>query len=262
MVDIDEKIEQFAQLILDSKNIVALTGAGMSTESGIPDFRSPDTGLWNKVDPYDFADINSYGKGGADNFDFMLETGMTIFRAKANKGHKALTRLQRLGKLEGVLTQNIDGLHQRARTQNVVEFHGNVREAICMDCSKIYPITEMINQYVQYRKMPTCKECSGMLKPNAVFFGELLDSSDLAKADEMVANCDLLIVLGSSLLVIPVAFYPSKALMVGAKLCIINIQPTGEDGNAEVVIHEKIGDILPKVVEIVEAKMKKQNLKP
>lgn len=259
MVDIDKKIERFAQLILESKNIVALTGAGMSTESGIPDFRSPESGLWTKVDPYEFSDISSYGKGGPEKFDFMLETGMTIFRAKPNKGHKALARLQRLGRLEGVLTQNIDGLHQRARTKNIVEFHGNVREAICMNCSEIYPITEMINQFVTSRKMATCKKCSAMLKPNAVFFNEMLDSSDLAKADEMVAKCDLLIVLGSSLLVLPVAFYPSKAIMAGAKLCIINIQPTGEDRNAEVVIHEKIGDILPKIVDIVEETMNDQN---
>lgn len=256
----DEKeIEQFADLILQADKIVALTGAGMSTESGIPDFRSPETGLWSKLDVDEFASINSYIDHPEKNLETMLELGTTIFRAKPHAGHKALTRLQKLDKLEAVLTQNIDGLHQKAKTKNVVEFHGNVNESICMDCGKVYPITRLINQVIRESRRPKCQNCGGLLKPNAVFFGEMLDSEILRKADEYVALCDLLIVLGSSLVVYPVAFYPSKAASSGSDLAIINIQPTEVDPYAEVVIHGKIGEYLPKIVDRVEEKVEQDN---
>ena len=185
------------------------------------------------------------------NLGAMLEMGMTIFKARSNKGHRAVTRLQRLGKLMGVMTQNIDRLHQKAKTKNIIEFHGNVMEAKCMQCREIFPITVMVNQALA-GETPSCEICNGSLKPNAVFFGEPLESKDLAAADKMVEECDLLIILGSSLLVYPVAFYPLKALNAGAKLAIINIQKTEIDNSCEVVIREKIGDILPRIVNIVE----------
>ena len=257
MKSFEEKIEQLAELILDSKNIVALTGAGMSTESGIADFRTPGTGLWEKVDPYEFASIHSYVGNPAKNLEFMLETGKAIFKARPNKGHKALTKLQRLDKLKGVLTQNIDRLHHKAKTKNIVEFHGNAYEAKCMTCGQIYEITFMVNQVMKGNYSPSCEKCRGMLKPNAIFFGEPLESSTLEAADQMIAKCDLLLVLGSSLVVYPVAFYPQKVLSNGAKLAIINIQETDMDSAAEVVIHDKIGDVLPKVVSIVENKINK-----
>jgi NAD-dependent deacetylase len=255
MSDLEEKIQHFAELIDESENIVVLTGAGMSTESGIPDFRSPGTGLWEKVDPNEFASISSYIANPQKNLKFMLEMGMKIFKAKPHKGHKALTRLQDLGKLNGVLTQNVDGLHQRAGTENVVELHGTANEAKCMGCHEVYSITVMLNQVVQGEYEPTCNECSGLLKPNAIFFGEPLESSVIREADDMVEDCDLLIVLGSSLLVYPVAFYPQKVLSNDAEVVIINIQPTEMDRYAEVVIHEKIGEVLPKIVDRVEQKL-------
>ena len=251
---LEEQINKLAKLILDSRNIVALTGAGMSTESGIADFRSPGTGLWEKVDPYEYASIDSYIAHPAKNLEFMLETGKAIFSARPNKGHKALTKLQKVGKLKGVLTQNIDRLHHKAKTKNIVEFHGNVMEAKCLQCGEVFPITNMVNQVLQGRS-PSCNVCKGMLKPNAIFFGEPLESQVLQAADEIIAGCDLLIVLGSSLVVYPVAFYPQKALSFGAKIAIINIQETDMDSQAEVVIHEKIGDIFPKIVSIVEEKI-------
>lgn len=256
-MQLEEKIEKLVEIILDSKYMVALTGAGMSTESGIADFRTPGTGLWEKVDPYEFASIHSYVANTSKNLEFMLETGRNIFRAKPNKGHKALTKLQKLGKLKGVLTQNIDRLHHKARTKNIVEFHGNAYEAKCMTCGQVYEITVMVNQVMEGNNSPSCEKCRGMLKPNAIFFGEPLESTTLEAADEMIAKCDLLLVLGSSLVVYPVAFYPQKLLSIGAKLAIINIQETDMDSAAEVVIHEKIGDVLPKVVSIIEEKIKK-----
>ncbi|MFX1266601.1 MAG: NAD-dependent deacetylase [Promethearchaeota archaeon] len=259
MNDLDDNIRKFAQIIIDAKNIVVLTGAGMSTESGIADFRSPGTGLWEKVDPNKFASIHSYVSDTQKNLEFMLEMGMNIFKAKPNKGHKALTKLQKLGKLEGILTQNIDGLHHKAHTNNIIELHGTANEAICMRCKEIYPITTMINQVLKGFYSPSCEVCGGLLKPNAIFFGEPLHSETLMRADKMIEECDLLIVLGSSLLIYPVAFYPRKALSAGAKLAIINIQQTDMDDYAEIVIHKKIGDILPRIVEIVKKNLKGLN---
>ncbi|MFX1477915.1 MAG: NAD-dependent deacetylase [Promethearchaeota archaeon] len=257
MSTLEDKIQKFANLILKSNKIVVLTGAGMSTESGISDFRSPGTGLWEKVDPYEFASIDSYMAHPTKNLEFMLETGRAIFSARPNKGHKALTRLQKLGKLKGILTQNIDRLHHKAKTKNIVEFHGNVMEAKCLSCGTIFPITNMVNQALQ-GKRPSCELCNGMLKPNAIFFGEPLESDVLAAADRMIKDCDLLIVLGSSLVVYPVAGYPQKALNLGAKLAIINIQETDMDSLAEIVIHDKIGDIFPKIISIAEKNINKE----
>lgn len=256
MNGLDDLIKKFAQLIIDANNIVVLTGAGMSTESGIADFRSPGTGLWEKVDPNEFASIHSYVSDTQKNLEFMLEMGMNIFKAKPNKGHKALTKLQKIGKLSGILTQNIDGLHRKAHTKNIVELHGTVNEAICMRCKEVYPITNMINQVLKGLYSPSCEVCGGLLKPNAIFFGEPLHSETLIRADNMIETCDLLIILGSSLLIYPVAFYPRKALAAGAKLAIINIQKTDLDNSAEVVIHEKIGDVLPEIINHVELKLK------
>jgi len=252
MSDLNIKIENFAKLIIDSNDIVALTGAGMSTESGIADFRSPGTGLWEKVDPYEFASINSYMANTSKNLEFMLETGRTIFRARPNRGHKSLTKLQKMGKLRGVLTQNIDRLHHKAHTKNIVEFHGNAYEAKCMSCGQIYEITIMVNQVMKGQSTPSCEKCSGLLKPNAIFFGEPLESETFQAADEMISKCDLLLVLGSSLVVYPVAFYPQKIISNGAKLAIINIQETDMDSAAEVVIHEKIGETFPRIVDLVK----------
>ena len=255
MNDLNRKIHKFAQLILETNNIVVLTGAGMSTESGIADFRSPGTGLWEKVNPDEFASIHSYVSDTKKNLDFMLEMGLNIFKARPNKGHKMLTKLQKLGKLKGILTQNIDGLHQKAHSKNIVELHGTAHEAICMGCNKIFPITTMINQVMKGENRPSCEACNGLLKPNAIFFGEPLRSEILSQADDMINSCDLLIVLGSSLLVYPVAFYPRKAISLGAKIAIINIQETDVDSFADVVIHEKIGDVFPLIVEIVEGEI-------
>ncbi len=255
MVDLENKIQQIAQLIIDSENVIALTGAGMSTESGIADFRSPGIGLWEKVNPDEFASIHSYVSDTGKNLKFMLEMGVSIFKSKPNKGHKSLTKLQKLGKLRGVLTQNVDGLHKRAKTENVIELHGTAHEAICMRCHTVYPITKLIDQVLKSNRSPSCEVCQGLLKPNAIFFGEPLHSDTLIEAEKMLSGCDLLLILGSSLLVYPVAFYPRKALSNGAKLVIINIQETDMDDHAEVVLHERIGDVMPKIVQIVIEKL-------
>lgn len=254
MEELEKKIEKLAQLIVDSEHVIALTGAGMSTESGIADFRSPGTGLWERLDPYEFGSIDSYRSNAKNMFEPLLEIGTTIFKSRPNKGHRALTKLQKLGKLDGVMTQNIDNLHQRAHTKNIVELHGNVMQTKCIKCDRLFPITNLINKVLGGLPLE-CDECRGMLKPNAIFFGEVLESDVLARAEEMVESCDLMLVLGSSLVVYPVAFYPRKVLLNGEKLAIINIQETDVDDKADVVIHEKIGNVLPKVVSLVRKKL-------
>ena len=254
MKELEKKIEKFANLIIEANDVIALTGAGMSTESGIPDFRSPGTGLWEKMDP-SFTDISSFTRDPSSFYKVMLELGLDMMKAKPHAGHKALTRLQKMGKLNGIITQNIDGLHLRARTKNIAEMHGNIREAICMKCKKIHPITELINQAMSGNYAPGCSECSGILKPNAVFFGEMLPEEALQLADNLIAKCDLMLILGSTLLVAPVMYMPYKALGVDAKLAIINIQETHMDRQCLVVIHDSIKDILPKIVDLVEKKI-------
>ena len=145
--------------------------------------------------------------------------------------------------------------YQKARTKcSIVELHGTVNESICLGCSKIFPITTLVNKVLRAEEV-ACEKCGGMLKPNAIFFGEPLDAKVIEQADKMIDNCDLLIVLGSSLLVSPVSFYPSRAISRGAKVVIINIQKTYIDDQAEVVIHDKIGKILPLIVDLVEKKL-------
>ncbi len=254
-MDIKKKLEQVAQLIIDSDNIVILSGAGMSTESRIADFRTPGTGLWERIDPYEFGDISSYVGDTQNYFNMMLEVGLAIFKAKPNRGHKALTKLHKLGKLQGILTQNIDNLHQKARTKcTIVQLHGTVNEAKCLTCQKIFPITYLVNKILAGQDT-TCIECGGLLKPNVIFFGEPLETNVIKQADEIINTCDLLIVLGSSLQVSPVSYYPTKVITRGAKLVIINIQDTYMDSQAEIVIHDKIGEIFPIIVEMVEKKL-------
>ena len=254
-----EKIQKFAELILESENIVALTGAGMSTESGIPDFRSPGTGLWERMDP-SFADISTFTRNPTAFYQTMLEIGLNIIKAKPNAGHKSLRKLQKMGKLNGIMTQNIDGLHKRAHTKNVIELHGNINEAKCMGkCGKIFPITTLINKLLHFdAKSTKCPDCGGVLKPNAVFFGEQLPAEALERADKLIANCDLMMILGTSLLVSPANFLPYKALNVDAKLGIINREKTNIDHQCLVVIHGSIAEILPKIVEIVEIEYNKK----
>ena len=254
-----EKIQKFAELILESENIVALTGAGMSTESGIPDFRSPGTGLWERMDP-SFADISTFTRNPTAFYQTMLEIGLNIIKAKPNAGHKSLRKLQKMGKLNGIMTQNIDGLHKRAHTKNVIELHGNINEAKCMGkCGKIFPITTLINKLLHFdAKSTKCPDCGGVLKPNAVFFGEQLPTEALERTDELIANCDLMMILGTSLLVSPANFLPYKALNVDAKLGIINREKTNIDHQCLVVIHGSIAEILPKIVEIVEIEYNKK----
>jgi NAD-dependent deacetylase len=248
---IDEQILGVAKLIKDSKRVVVLTGAGISVESGIPDFRGPD-GLWKKFDPNKVGTITSFLSNPEDWWKMAQEIAPVIFNAKPNPGHYALAEMERMGKVEAIITQNIDGLHQKAGSKNVIEVHGNVRSASCIQCKKKYGIDYVISEVGKGNFIPRCTDCGGVVKVDVVMFGEMLPEEAISEAYRLAQECDLLIVVGSSLVVYPVAALPGMALNRGAKTVIINEEKTGYTRYADYHIYGKAGEILPKIVETLK----------
>jgi NAD-dependent deacetylase len=254
--NLNAQINAVADMIIDSEKVVVFTGAGVSTESGIPDFRSPG-GIWTKFDPDDFT---------IHKFLHSLETrkkmwqlligGGLIADAKPNQSHLAVAELEKLGKLDRVITQNIDNLHQKAgnSAEKVIELHGNMRRVICLSCNKSYPPEEVV-QRLKEEEVPDCESCHGILKPDVVFFGETLPQKALTDAANHSANCDLLIVIGSSLVVYPAAYMPIYAKNSGAKLVIINISPTSCDNNADVLINSGAGEAMGLILQNVRKRL-------
>ena len=246
-----EQIEKVASLVAWARKIIVFTGAGVSTESGIPDFRGPD-GLWSKYDPDDFTIERFVSDREVRKKHWQLLTGneFIVADAKPNAAHFAITELQSMGKLYGVVTQNIDGLHQKAGVSEelVFELHGDLSHAKCMRCQRRFPIEEVKGWLKPGVDEPQCPDCSGMLKPDAVFFGEELPLDVLMESEARSRGCDLCIVLGSTLVVYPAAGMPVHAARSGAKLVIINMGPTALDDLASVRIEGKAGEIMPQII--------------
>lgn len=254
---LDEKIIAVADMIVESYNVVVFTGAGISTESGIPDFRSPG-GIWTRFDPEDFT-IEKFitsPETRRKQWGILLEGGL-FADAKPNRAHLAVAELERLGKLTCVITQNIDNLHQKAGNspEKVYELHGNMRWLKCMDCDKRYPIAEMVEKYQTLYDIPECERCGGILKPDVIFFGELLPEVTLKSAILHAKKCDLCIVIGSSLVVYPAASIPFYAKGAGARLVIINNASTQLDGDADVIIHNSAGESMERILEEVKKRL-------
>jgi NAD-dependent deacetylase len=249
-----EEIERLAQLIIESQKVIAFTGAGISTESGIPDFRSPG-GIWNRYDPEDFT-IQKFLKSPAarKNIWRMSIEGRLLAEAEPNLAHYAIAELYQLGKLDCVITQNIDNLHQKAGVpeNKVFELHGSVGWAVCLNCRRRFPMPEVLQKIKDGTEVPNCPDCRGILKPDAVFFGEALPQETLREAICRAQSCDLFIVIGSTLVVYPAAHIPTYAGEAGATLAIINLTPTPFDQHAEVVIWGKAGEIMSRVMEKVK----------
>ncbi|NMC07671.1 MAG: hypothetical protein GYA24_20830, partial [Candidatus Lokiarchaeota archaeon] len=209
--------ELLETLIAGAKHVVAFTGAGISTESGIPDFRSPGSGLWEKHDP-SLMNIDVFNADPVPFFELAMEIATPVFSAKPNPAHVALAKLEAAGKLDGIITQNVDGLHQHAGSKNVVELHGSLRSCTCMRCKSIVPIDVLRRKIlIDGQIPPICDECHlGILKPDAVFFGEPLPEAAMEKATAMAGSCDVFIVLGSSLEVYPANRLPRVAMEHGA----------------------------------------------
>jgi len=247
-------IEKAARLVAEASHAVALTGAGHSTPSGIPDFRSPGSGLWSQVDPEEVASIQAFHRDPEAWYAWYHKRGTMFLNAKPNPAHEALAELEEMGRLKAVITQNIDNLHQKAGSKRVIELHGNTREAVCLNCGDVIPAQLLWEGYVQERKAPRCEKCSGMMKPNVILFGEMLPEEAPNAAWEEAQLCDLMLIAGTSLEVTPAAHLPLIARRSGAKLVIVNFQPTRADSYTEVVIHEDVAEVLPEIAEICRQK--------
>ena len=252
---LDESISETVDLICSSQYIVALSGAGISTASGIPDFRSPGSGLWNKVNPYVVASIYAFRLRPKAFYDWLRPIAVKMQEAQPNPAHRALARLEQMGLLRVVITQNVDGLHQRAGSQRVLELHGDSRQATCMKCGRVSPTESLIERFIESSEVPRCQGCRGVMKPNVVLFGELLPARTLLEAEAEAEACDLMLVVGSSLLIAPASELPLTAHRSGAKLVIINAQPTPVDSCASAVIREDLTAVLPRIVDGVSARL-------
>jgi len=246
-------INQATELVFKSKSVACFTGAGMSVESGIPDFRSRG-GLWEKFDPSIYASYAHFLKQPQDTWEMMAECANVIDSAKPNAGHLALVTLEEMGLLKAILTQNIDGLHQDAGNKTVYELHGGCKTATCIDCKKSYTISE-IKTMLDQSPVPKCVECSSdHVKIDVILFGEALPPGIMEKSMDAVSQCDLLIVIGSSLQVAPANMLPEIAKQHGASILLINMSPTPLDDKADVVVHGPVAQVLPRIVQQVKAK--------
>lgn len=243
----EAKIEEAVALLAQSKHAVALTGAGISTPSGIPDFRSPDSGFWEKVDPFQVASIYGFSRRPQDFYDWIHPLTKLTRAARPNAAHLALAELEKKGPLQSIITQNIDMLHSKAGSETVYEIHGHMREMTCMRCYHVFEAGPFIDLFLESRVVPLCTHCQGVLKPNVILFGEQLPVRVLERAKQQTRTCDVMIVVGSSLVVAPVCDLPLEAVRNGARLIIVNFEETYADQYADVVIHADVVEVLPQL---------------
>lgn len=239
--------QQLSRLCQEAERMVAFTGAGISAESGIPTYRGAG-GVWHKYDPAKYADIGHFLEDPSYYWSFFREVRYPVVsRAEPNPAHRALARLEERGRLRAVITQNIDGLHQAAGSRRVLELHGNTRSIRCMSCGSRFAMDEVYRQTAT-RLPPVCSRCEGPLKPDVVFFGEALPRGVLDEALAEARSCDLFLVVGSSLVVHPAASLPAVARRNGARLVIINRDPTPLDDLADLVLHAAASEALDALV--------------
>lgn len=241
--------ETIAELIFSSNRIIVFTGAGISTESGIPDFRSPG-GIWTKYNPQDFTYQKFINNPETRRLTWQRFRDIPWMKIKPNAAHYAVAELERLGKLDCVITQNIDGLHQLAGNspEKVIELHGTARWVLCLDCGKRWPRDEIEQWLESGIEIPLCDACGGLLKSATISFGQAMPVRETQLAEEHSRHCDLFIVIGSSLVVYPAAYMPVYAVESGAKLLIINREPTPLDRAAALVVNSAAGETMTKVI--------------
>ncbi len=247
---LDKELTEFARMIEAAERIVVFTGAGISTESGIPDFRSPG-GIWTKVKPIDFSDFMRSHEARRETWRRRFEMEPILRQARPNRGHVAVAELIRSGKATSVITQNIDGLHQDSGIPDdkVIELHGNTTYAHCLDCSQRYEIDALRVDFEQDRIVPHCA-CGGWVKTATISFGQSMPVNEMRRAEKETLLADLFITIGSSLVVYPAAGFPELAKRNGSRLVIVNRDPTGLDGMADLVLNRSIGETLGAVVGI------------
>jgi NAD-dependent deacetylase len=239
---VDRDIDCLADLVRARQPCVVLTGAGISTESGIPDFRSP-TGIWAQYDPMEYATISAFRRDPVKVWEFYALRFEVLTTAEPNDGHHALAELEERGLVRAVVTQNIDTLHERAGSRDVVEVHGSIREAECLACGERVPLACVI-ELLADRSAPPCPRCGAILKPGVVMFGELLPAAEIDRAFELAREAALLLVVGSTLEVHPIAGLPDTTLGAGGELAIVNRGPTPYDRIASLKMDAGAGETL------------------
>ena len=239
--------EELAGLIAASDRVVALTGAGVSVPSGIPDFRTPGKGLWAKVDPMAVATLDAFHSDTKRFWDFYRPRFHDLADKEPNPAHTVLAELERRGRLDAVITQNIDRLHRKAGSEDVIEVHGSIATASCTSCGESYPLEE-VESLFDADGVATCRGCAGKVKPDVVLFGELLPADAMARAEQLCSSADLLLCIGSSLEVYPVAGLPQVTLQAGGAVAIVTQGPTSFDREATVRLGGDVVDELRAVV--------------
>jgi NAD-dependent deacetylase len=247
----NDLIPKGAEMIKEAQKILVFSGAGLSTESGVPDFRSPG-GLWEKYDPMDFyyQKIISDERARTKYWEMIKDVYEILDKAAPNRAHLAIKALEDMGKLLAIVTQNIDGLHHEAGNSpdKIIEIHGTVATISCLSCGKQYEKDEIIRRLHSGVKVPYCDDCSGILKPDSISFGQAMPEHKMSQAIMLARDCDVCIVLGSSLVVYPAASVPEYAVQGQAKVIIINREPTSLDSRADLVIHESVSEALGQMV--------------
>jgi NAD-dependent deacetylase len=254
--EIQKLTDKVAELITEAQRIVVFTGAGISTESGIPDFRGPG-GIWTRFDPDEFTiqRFISSEESRKKHWQIFADGGLTE-KAEPNLAHYAIAELEKMDKLDCVITQNVDNLHEKAGNcpEKIFELHGNMKRVRCIGCDKLFSM-DVIMERLKNEAVPYCDSCNGILKPDAVFFGEQLPQDVLNKAVNHSHDCDLFIVIGSTLVVYPAAYMPHYAVESGARLVIINMGATPMDARASVCIEAMAGETMSLILDKVKEKM-------
>jgi len=246
------KIHHAAEMLSNSKEAIVLTGAGVSTESGIPDFRG-EGGIWEKYKPEIYGNIQAFLKNPAKFWELAQKVAPNLFKAKPNPGHLALAELEKMDLIKAIITQNVDELHQKAGSIIVYEVHGNINRFNCLGCKASYTKDQIMRKLKKEKKSgPSCDFCSAPLKPSVVLFGEGLPTFEIHMSKDLAQKADVMLIAGSSLMVAPVCDLPLYTLREGGKLIIVNDQQTDLDDRAEIVIHHKTGIILPLIVEEIK----------
>jgi NAD-dependent deacetylase len=243
------EIQKICQCLQSARHAVVLTGAGISTPSGIPDFRSQRTGLWVQNDPMQVASLTAFHHRPEVFFNWLRPLAKRIWQAYPNPAHIALAGLEKTGIIKAVITQNIDGLHQKAGSQAVIEVHGSLRTFSCAGCHKVYPSEQFKESFVDREQIPVCPSCQNILKPDIVLYEEALPAEVWSRAFNQSEISDVMLIVGSSLEVMPAGRLPWQALDSGAELIVINLSPTPVDQQASVVIRGNAATFLPLIVE-------------
>lgn len=244
----DEAIQTAIRLLRGARKTVALTGAGISVPSGIPDFRSRASGLWEKHDPTEVASIDGFKRSPESFYNWLQPLVSTIQKAKPNPAHQALAQLQQMGHLDEIVTQNIDGLHEAAGSRDVLAVHGHTQTASCLACSTQVE-TKPLWPTVLSGNVPRCDECQDPLKPDVVLFGELLPLAIMHRAKRAMDAADVVLAVGSSLVVYPVAGLPQRSLLQGGSMILLTLGETPYDKDAHVKIEADVADVLPRIVD-------------